>query len=241
MAKNTKQSTLGRSSGASSDSVFRWDWILEGKLAKLGQPALLQAFDTAVECGGDLFFGVNDQVVNARKNPHQFSEASFPLDMPAVYAAYEKYDSEVREQSDGPDSSPTFSGYIAWLVISKLWRVGEIGVNSSGQVFKRAAVKEITGICLLAERAERLLRSEERAIAVAKPLNTIKLKSGKKVKQLNATFWESAEDSFLNLYACDRCSYPSVEVAAMYLCEVNMIPFDFMKCYQILLSFEEQM
>jgi hypothetical protein len=241
MAKNIKQSIQGFSPEASTACVIRWDSLLEVKLTKFGQPALLQAFQIALDSSSDQFIPSSAHAEYARVNPHRFTEASFPLDMPAVYAAYEKYDSEVCDKEVGPDFSPTFSGYIAWLAISKLWRIGEIGTNSAGQVFMRAAVKEITGICLLAERAERILRSEERAVTAAKPLNSIRWKTGKKAEHLRATFWESAEDSLLDDYACERGSYPSLEVAAMHLCEVNLIPFDFIKCYQILLSFEEQM
>ena len=241
MATSTKKSTQSRNTAAKGNLPSRWNTGLEKKLAKLGQPALLQAFHIAVDCGDDQYMRVNDFVENARVNPHQFTEANFPLNMPDIYAEFELYDIGICAEAEGnPDFLPTLAGYIAWLVVSKLWHLCDSATNSAGQVFSPAMVRKITGICLLAEHAQRICNSEDRAIAARKSLQPNCWKHGKKAERQRHKFWEKAEQSLYERHSNSRWTYPSLESMAMTICEAEVIPFDFLECFTMLLSFEEQ-
>lgn len=243
MAKSTKQSTQSRNTAAKANCATGWKTGLEKKLAKLGQPALLQAFQIAMECSID-FIGTDEAVENARRHPHEFADASFPLDFPAIYDAYELFDIKVCEDAEkNPDADflPSLDGYIAWLVLSKLWSLYDSASYSAGKVFMSATVTEITGICLLAEHAQRIRNSEYRAIAARKSLTPNCWKHGKQAERRRHKFWDKAEQSLYERHSDSRWMYPSLEAMAMSISETDVIPFDFLECFTILLSFEEQM
>jgi len=244
MAKKTKQSIHAPSTVASSNCAIHWDSQLKGKLAKLGQPALLEALHTAVECSIDQFIGVDELVECALVNPHPFTEAHFPLDMPDLYAAYKRYDWEVCKDADGnPDFDPTLEGYTGLLVVSKLWKLCDSATNSERQVFTPATVTEITGICLLAEHAQRIRSSEYRATAAQKLSKPFWWKRGKKASRQREKFWDKAEKCLHGQYISNRClgQCTSIDIAAMNLCETDLIPYSFLECFRLLNSFEEQM
>jgi hypothetical protein len=244
MARNIKQSTQGLSAAAKSLCAIRWDTDLEKQLAKLRQPALFQALHIAVECSIGQAPWISDKLDVARANPHQFTEDCFPLDMPAVYEAYTQYDSELQKKGIiDPDFIPTLSGYVAWLVLSKLWRLCDSVTTSAKQVYEPATVIEITNICLLAEHAQRILHSEERAES-ARPL-LILMKFGKvdhrskEYKRKCRRFWNKAEESVFERYFECADTYPSLEAAAMAVSEMEVLPFDFLQCFQMLESMVE--
>ena len=242
MARNIKQSTQSSNTDATVHRETRWNTEFEKKLAKFGQPALHRAFQIAVECSSDQFMRVDDLVKNARVNPHEFTEASFPLDMPDLYVTFELYGLKVCREKDGnPDFLPTLEGYIAWLVVSKLWHLCDSATNSTGQVFSPAMVREITGICLLAEHAQRICNSVDRAIAARKSLKPNYWKHVKKAERQRENFWDKAEQCLYERHSNSRWLYPSLEAMAMNISETNVTPFDFLECFTILLSFEEQM
>lgn len=241
MARNIKQSTQGLSTTATSDCPIGRYTSLEIKLAKLKQPALIQALEKVGHCSCFQFISLNDFVENGRVNPHDFTEASYPMDMSAIYDAYELYDLDVCESADGnPDFLPTLSGYIAWLVVCKLWRLCDSATNSARPVYTPATVMEITNICLLAVHAERLLHSEDRAIATGLLLGLFGRKVGKQAERLCALNWEKAEESFYDRYSSDQIFHSSSHEAAMGLCESGVSPFNVFDCYKRLQAFEEQ-
>ena len=239
MARNIEQSTQGPSIAATSDNLIHWDMRLEIMLEKFQVPALLQALEVA----SNLREEHEDQTLNmledARVNPHQFTEACFPLDMPAFYDAFVQFDIERSErQIRHPEYNPSVDANIAWLIHSKLWRLCKLSTNQSW--LNPATVAEITGICLLAEHATNILNSDARAYAARGPFKLVLTKAGKKAKRLHEEFWKEAEKSFYWKYSRDRWLYSSLEEAAAAMSETEVFPFGFLQCLQMAKKFEEQ-
>jgi hypothetical protein len=241
MAGNIKRSTRNRNTTAAGHRVISWNTELENEIEKLEQPALLQAFNIAVKCCQDRNW-VDEFVNHARDNPHRLTEASFPLDMVEIYLEYGTFDplEDCTKEDLNMNSYSSLEGYIAWLVISKLWAICESASKRVEQDFTPATVREITGICLLAEHAQFICNSQDHAINASRPLDLIDWKKEKKAKRLSAKFWKKAEHSLIERYTICRGLYPSLEAAAMSLSETREFPYNFIECFQFVLKHEGQ-